>query len=67
MLLLGTGRELSDEPQPLASRRSDADLAALSRNPPGHGCRDRRPPVRGRGAAGPAGRGRRRISSFSAR
>ena len=66
MLLLGTGRELPMSLQPLAVRRSDADLAATRAAPvvrlAASGRQARRPPA-------PAAQTRlveARISSFSA-
>ncbi len=54
MLLLGTGRELAMSLQPLALRRSDADLAAIAQLPDApNGGRGQPPP--GAAAAGPGG------------
>jgi hypothetical protein len=53
MLLLGTGRTLAMSVQPLASRRSDADLAELTQLAVGPNAGQQRPP--GAAAAGPGG------------
>jgi hypothetical protein len=53
MLLLGTGRELAMSVQPLAVRRSDENLAALTQPVVGQNPGGQRPP--GAAAVGPAG------------
>ena len=53
ILLLGTGRELAMSVQPLAVRRSDADLAALTQPVVGQNPGGQRPP--GAAAVGPGG------------
>jgi len=59
MLLLGTGRELAMSLQPLALRRSDADLAAIAQLPdaPNAGPGQRPPGAAAAGPGGPNGPG----------
>ena len=57
MLLLGTGRNLSMSVQPLASRRSDADLVELTQPPVGPNGGQRPPGAAAVGPGGPNGAG----------
>jgi hypothetical protein len=57
ILLLGTGRELSMSLQPLATRRSDADLTALTQLPVGANAGNRPPGAVAAGRGGPNGPG----------
>src|SRR5258706_784115 len=57
MLLLGTGRNLAMSVQPLASRRSDTDLAELAQLPVGPNGPQRPPGTAAAGPGGPNGPG----------